>query len=676
MLILTEKPSVAKDIATALGGYTPQKGYYLKGSDCIVYASGHLLELAAPDEYDTRYKTWNIADLPIIPEKMKYRPIAEHRERLAVIKKCFEQFGSGDFILATDPEREGELIGALILDYVGFTSYRTARRFWVAEALTPEIVWKGISSARPLSEYDSYRLSGCARQQADWLIGMNITRLLSVSTGGSLFSFGRVQTAVLGAVYLRDRAIAGFKPVPYNLVEAVCPGFSLYLADEKGNSRFRTGSSSVSSAVEHIHGGDTVTVTGIETLHKREQPPQLFNITGLQKYCSKRYHYSPKQTLQIVQELYEKLKCMSYPRTPSVVLGDDNVDLYRKLFEVLSEKYPEAAEGCMTEKITADNKKLFNSAKLTEHHALIPLGVLPETAAEAQRNVYSAVLERFFTVIKPDYEYDAVSVKAVCRGFPFTGTGRTVTRQGWKIQQEEDGEDIPPFPCLVSGQAYRLENLNVLEKQTKPKPHFTNAAVLALMENPKGDDGTHLAGIGTPATRADIIATLLEREYIRQEKQNLLITEKGIFLIETVIKIPSLRDFISIATTTEWEEQLEKTPDLFLRNIKTFLRTEVPEMKIEGHWEGSSLGKCPLCKSGHIVPGKKSYFCSEWKTSGCRFTIWKNICGASVTANDVQILLSGKKTREKKMKNRTGKEFSARLILGPDGTVQFAPFEK
>ncbi len=679
MFILTEKPSVAKDIAAALGGFSAHKGYYSRNNDCIVYAVGHLLELFEPEEYDQNLKQWSLDNLPIIPDRMRYKPIPAVRDQLNIIRRCFAQYDSSDFILATDAEREGELIGALILEYAGFSHYSKARRFWVSEALTKEVVLKGLDNARPLIEYASYKNAGYARQHSDWLIGMNISRLLSIFTG-TLLSFGRVQTAVLGAVFLRDKAIAEFVPSFYNLFQVSCSAFSLFLQDEKGNTKCAPNGAHLQAAVSRIKKGGTFTITGVTTEHKTEHPPQLFNITGLQKYCAEKFKYSPKKTLSIAQALYEKEKCLSYPRTPSTVLGDDNCALYREKFELLSKVYPDLASGCDASKITPDSKRLFNSAKLTDHHALIPLSPLPEAAAAEQWNVYSAVLNRFFTVIKAPHLYDAITVTAESNGFTLTGSGKTVTHQGWKAgeQDTDETDEAVSFPPISEGETYTITDTAVLEKQTSPKKHFTHASLLALMENPKGESGLHpgakLIGLGTPATRADIIDTLLKREYICQSKQSLMITDKGRFLINTVVQIPALASFVSINTTTEWEMTLQHSPDQFVEDIKGFLRSTIPTVSITARWEGDAVGVCPVCKQGNILKGKKNWYCSAYK-KGCTFVIWNTVCGASLSASDVQALLAGKKTKSKKMKSSTGKEFSAQLVL-VNGKVEFVPFKK
>ena len=272
-------------------------------------------------------------------------------------------------MLATDAEREGEHIGALILNYVGFKHYDTAKRFWVSEALTPDVVKKGFENLKSLSNYESYKKAGLSRARSDWLLGINISRLLALSTNTNAF-FGRVQTAILGAIYLRDKNIANFKPVPYFQlavkVQYLGTNFEM-LFNKNGEDRFAT-KEQLAQRCANLKQ-KTLTVKEIQTERKTENQPQLFNITGLQKYCSNKYHLTPEETLSIAQELYEKLKCLSYPRTPSTVLGDDNVELFRTKFELLSVHYPQLAQRCANKYISPDNKRLFNSAKLQDHHA-------------------------------------------------------------------------------------------------------------------------------------------------------------------------------------------------------------------------------------------------------------------------------------------------------------------
>ena len=523
-------------------------------------------------------------------------------------------------------------------------------------------------------QYKTYRDAGIARSQADWLVGMNFSRLLSISTG-TLLSFGRVQTAVLGAIYARDMGIKNFKPTPYQqlLVTVDKNGHPFTMLFEKdGQNRFEPKNPILAKATTILSSG-SVLVQDVSRQQKSLQPPQLLNITGLQKICSQKYSLSPVETLELAQSLYEKHKCLSYPRTPSTVLGDENVDLFKNKYTLLSPLYPELSAGCLPESISQSNKRIFNSSKLKDHHALIPLAPLPETASKKSALVYTVVLERFFTSIKKTHLYEAVSIIALKDSFQLKASGKIILEEGWKKNGDNDDENQEQtLPSLQEGDKVSITKTEILDKQTQPKKHFTEASILALMENPRNEDETSgkLVGLGTPATRADILEKLLKREYITVDKKNLLISDKGIFLMQTILQLPELAQLVTIQTTTAWEEQLESTPGLFLESMKNMLTTKLPAMKVEKKWEKPSLGSCPLCKNGKVVAGEKNWYCSRYK-DGCSFTLWKNVSGAKLSDTDLQQLLEGKTTSPKKMKSKAGKEFSARLKLIQDGKVDF-----
>lgn len=683
MLILTEKPSVAQAFADALGGFQKSKenGCFFRGdADCIVAAHGHLLELFMPEDYNPDLKKWTLDTLPIIPNQMRYKPIPDPKTNsLKVIGQALKTFGHDNFILATDAEREGELIGYLILKHLGFTGWNTARRFWVSEALTHEVVRRGLAEAKPLLQYKAYRDAGLARSQADWLVGMNFSRLLSISTG-TLLSFGRVQTAVLGAMYARDMGIKNFKSTPYQQLSVTVDkdGYIFTMLLEKdGQNRFEPGDPVLAKAATILSSGK-VLVEQVSRQQKSRQPPQLLNITGLQKICSQKYSLSPAETLDLAQSLYEKYKCLSYPRTPSTVLGDENVDLFRNKYELLSPLYPELSNGCLPESISQSNKRIFNSAKLKDHHALIPLAPLPESATKKESLVYTVVLERFLASIKAPHRYESVSITATKDSFQLKATDKIVLEDGWKGSQSDEEENPEQeLPALEKGDSLAVRKAEILDKYTQPKKHFTEASILALMENPRNEDETtgRLVGLGTPATRAEILEKLLKRDYITQNKKNLLVTDKGIFLMQTILQVPELAQLVTIQTTTAWEEQLESAPELFLQSMKNMLTAKLPSMKVEKKWEKPSLGSCPLCKNGKVVAGEKNWYCSRYK-EGCSFTLWKNVSGAKLSDTDLQQLLGGKATRPKKMKSKSGKEFSARLKLSQEGNVEFIFDEK
>jgi DNA topoisomerase-3 len=687
MLILTEKPSVAAAFAAALDA--PRKGPAWENQDyCVVSALGHLLENYAPEDYDPALKKWSLQTLPVIPDAVLFKPVEKTAARLADVKACFDRRGNEPFLLATDAEREGELIGAEILQYAGFSNYENAKRFWVSEALTPEVILAGIKNARPLADYAPYREQGFARQEADWLAGMNLTRLVSLHAG-RLFTFGRVQTAVLAAVYDREKDIASFSKEKYFEVKAVLGAdapFSVKLLNPDNPefpARFPE-NSPVPGEIEKLKEAQTGTVTEIKKEKKTVHPPQLFNLTALQKEAFNAFSYTPEQTLDTAQSLYEKHKCLSYPRTPSRVMGDENVALVRAVFEKLKKHSPDMAAGADESLLSKDNRRAFNSAALQDHHALIPLDILPPDATEQEANVYNLVLKRFFTLFMPDFIYNAVKILVTIAGRLFAGSGVEPLQQGWKTGPGADGgddDDAPPE--IFSGleeKEYPLRSIAAEEKFTEPKKRYTLSSLLSLMENPRGEDGSRLAGLGTPATRGGILKKLFDRKYLSQKGKSVLIEPDGTFLVENVRKNETLARFISIPETTRWEEELRADPRAFVAGIKDFVRRAVKTASMERYQaEKTFLGKCPLCGGG-VCEGKKSYYCSNYKPrdaknggngkDGCNFAIWKETAGAPVTPDDARLLLSGKPTKAKKCKSRAGKEFSASFIL-KNGKVEF-----
>jgi DNA topoisomerase-3 len=689
MLVLTEKPSVAAAFAAALG--VPRKGQFWENQDfCIVSALGHLLENYAPEDYDPALKKWSLATLPVIPDKILFKPIEKTAGQLAVVKSCFGRRGNEPFLLATDAEREGELIGAEILDYVGFSNYDNASRFWVSEALTKDVILAGVKNAKPLSDYVSYRDQGYARQEADWLAGMNLTRLVSLQAG-KLFTFGRVQTAVLAAVCAREKDVSSFRKEKFFEVQALLGAESPFSAkllnpdNAEFPSRFPENAPLLGETEKLKETAQTGTVTEIKKEKKTVHPPQLFNLTALQKEACKLFSYTPEETLNIAQALYEKHKCLSYPRTPSRVMGDENVDLVRAVFAKLKNRNPELAAGADESLLSKDNKRVFNSAALQDHHALIPLDLLPDGASEQEANVYSLVLKRFFTLFMPDFIYNAVKILVSIGGHLFSGSGIEPLQTGWKTDpaKNDDDEDAPP-PEIFSGlekKDYPVLSLSTDEKFTGPKKRYTFASLLSLMENPRGEDGARLAGLGTPATRGAILKKLFDRNYLAQKGKSILPAPDGLFLIGNVLKNGALAGFVSIPETTRWEEELRANPRNFVSGVKDFVRYAVKNTSIAAAERPGkeALGKCPLC-SGGVYEGKKSYYCSNYKPNdgkggdgkeGCKFAIWKETAGASVSPEDARLLLSGKPTRLKKCKSKAGKEFSASFVLKNDGKLEF-----
>jgi len=682
MLILTEKPSVAAAFAAALG--VPRKGPVWENADhCIVNALGHLLEDFSPEDYDPALKKWTMATLPIVPEAVRYKPIEKTAEQLEVVRKCFRSWGNGSFLLATDAEREGEIIGAEIMDYVGFRGHAGAKRFWVSEALTPEVILAGIEAANPLSEYSSYRKQGFARQHADWLVGMNLTRLVSLKCGRTLH-VGRVQTAVLGAVHERDKSIDCFIREKYVEVTATLMGevgtFSVKLVNADNAefpSRFPPGAylpGKVDAARDTMRTG---TVREIERERKIVQPPKLYNLTSLQKDAHKIYSYPPEMTLELVQTLYEKHKCLSYPRTPSRVMGDGNVELVKNIFGKLCEAFAGEAEGCDPEAISPGNKRLFNPAELRDHHALVPLDVPRENLSAEAGNVYMLVLRSFFRVLKPPHVYNSVRIKMEVSGFLFAGSGIEVLHDGWKAFADSGGDGDEPegredFSGIEWNKSYPVESVNAEERETEPRKRHTFASLLSLMENPRDGDGRHLVGLGTPATRGTILRKLVDRGYLATKGKSVMLSDDGKFLMDNIGGNERLSEFFSVPETTKWEERLQADTSAFIDGIRDFVRLAVAGSEMGTRIRQKiPLGKCPLCGEG-VYEGGKSYYCGNYRgDEPCKFTVWKEICGAKVSDADVQTLLAGKKTGVRKCRSaKSGKEFNAAFALA-EGRVEF-----
>jgi DNA topoisomerase III len=684
MLILCEKPSVAKEFA-ALFKAGHRKGYYQAGETTVTYCVGHLYELLPPEGYDPKYKKWTLEDLPVIPSKFSYRESYSTSEQAEIVAGLLKKHKGDDVLIATDAGREGELIARIAMLMAGISDSGRFRRFWVSEALTPSVIEAGIRDAKPLSEYDLLAAQGFARQRADWLVGINLTRLMSIGSPPPPMSVGRVQTAVLAAVASRNSEVKNFVAVPYKKLEASVESkdgvaIKAYLENPRlGNaSFFESDWPYVHAAVEdcknNIFGIDSVDATSKE---KKIKPPKLLNITALQKEAFRRHGLKPEETLEIAQALYETHKCLSYPRTPSKVMGDNNVELFLEKFNLLR---LDSSLSCFSDPslIAADNKHIFNSAQLEDHHALIPLAKIPPSANEKEHKIYSIVLESFFIACMPDYVCNEKTLQFRVSKYLFSSKIRETVRKGWKevVQEqksddESEEEEVPVFDesnCSIL-------NIRMLDRLTKPNKEFAIDTLLAFMEHPRssGDESIKLAGLGTPATRAEIIRKLFASEYLREEKKSLYATDRGLFLLGALSKSEHLKKTADVAQTTEWESSLAADPKAFEREVAEYVALCVkganagPERET---FRQASLGSCPLCKRP-VYETKIGYGCSGYKeTPKCSFIIFKTIAGASVSAADASLLLMGQKTKPKKCKGKEGKPFEASFAL-EGGNVKF-----
>jgi DNA topoisomerase-3 len=679
MFILCEKPSVAKEFAGALG-CRPEKGCYRNGKDVITYCVGHLFELQSPDFYNPNYKKWDIDDLPIIPERFAYKTIDSVIEQAGCVIRLLKEYNDDSILIATDAGREGELIARLALRESGIQDIGRIRRFWVSEALTSQVIEAGIRDAKPLETYNLTARQGFARQHADWLVGINLTRFMSIGNQ-VLFSVGRVQTAVLNAVALRNNAVTKFIPKPYYELEIVIQSKTgaeiraWLINPDTDKTAFMSKEGYITRAFEYCqHSKDKgLTISGV-TVKRTVKPPKLLNITGLEKAAYKKYGYEPKETDEAAQRLYETYKVLSYPRTPSRVMGESNVELFLNHFHLLKGKYDKWSRYSDETLINAANRHIFNNAELEDHHGLIPVGVLPETASQIERNIFHIVVQSFFTVCMPDFIYNEKQLLITSGEYRFRTKIKEIVSEGWKIslmpeeQEKNDGDqEVKGFDETDC----RITKSGIMSKKTNPPKDFSLDTLLSFMENPKDDvGGRKLAGLGTPATRGEIINTLFERGYIEEDKKKLIATRKGLFLLGQLKKDTTLGKVTDVSQTTDWEQQLHDDPDSFERSIKEFLKNAIKK-DLKETFQEESPGLCPVCKKP-VYEGKKSFYCSGYnKGGGCKFVIWKEIAGVKISCHDAKILLEGKKTAVKKFTSKAGKKFSASLKIGADGNIGF-----
>lgn len=584
MLILTEKPSVAKDFAKALGcSYSSADKCYKNsaGTVFITNCVGHLFELEEPSHYGPEFKSWK--NLPVIPQSFDYKINSNLKDAANTVIRQLKKHKSDEILIATDADREGEIIARECLNEAGITDYSRIKRFWVSQALTPEVIKEGISKSKALGYYDELSSQGFARQHSDWLVGMNATRFIT-NKAGSVLPVGRVQTAVLAAIDERCSKISDFKSEKYYEIygyfEPSRDGHEaikgIFVAND-GSTKFKNPSM---NQILSTLSGSKASVTDINTEKKNVLAPQLYNLNDLQKDAYRYFGYSAEKTLKITQKLYEEYKCVSYPRTPSKVMGSKNVQLCFDLYQKFISFYPEYFELHSVYDIDESDKRIFNDAKLEAHHAIIPLEKLPSNATGEEENVYYLILERFMLAFAQGFEYEKQAVKLDVKGNQFLVEGRKILKEGWKKyrkftrkfdSEEEKYQDLQG----INWQDLYFRKSEVEEKLTKPPKHFNEASILAFMENPKNEaSDSKLTGLGTPATRHTFIPKLLKSKYIEIKNKNIVITEQGKTVLK-LLKNSPLSNLTNIGETTRWEEELSTNPEQFLNSIKAYIRTAI-----------------------------------------------------------------------------------------------------
>ncbi|MBF0450303.1 MAG: DNA topoisomerase 3 [Candidatus Magnetomorum sp.] len=670
-LILTEKPSVARDFARALKVSGNHDGYIENNMYIITWAVGHLVELKKPEDYDARWKTWSMESLPIMPVAFEYTPIASTQKQFYIVQHLLKK-NINKIIIATDAGREGEVIARTILQLCNRLTDNALYRFWTSQALTESVIREALDQCKPATDYDRLWKAGQSRQIADWLVGMNGSRAATLKMN-DLFSVGRVQTAVLALLVDRRRERENFKPEDYWVLKAL-------FSNSKGTwwgtwfhkRQTRISTEAIAQEKEKKIAGQDGQVQSVKKQKKSEPPPFLYALTDLQRDANNKFGFSAQQTLQLAQDLYEKFKCLSYPRTDSHVLGSKNVDLVKTTIDTLSNTYAEMFEGVQPKRVSNTYKRVFNDAKLTDHHALMPLTPLPSRASQDHQKIYMLVLKRFAQAFHADCRFEQTEIITIVCDETFRTKGKVILVPGWRIlettdtspqkrkasEDSEDEEDQAQLPPLEKDDPAHVEETNCLKKQTKPPPEYTEATLLRDMTNPgryvtedelkkiyRGD-----LGLGTQSTRAQTIETLLSRKYIARKKRQVIATDKGCLLIETLRQFNMTQKLTSPEETARWEMQLEdiaqgKGSDLeFLEGIKQFVIQSIDEFKTHTiKIDQSKLGECPKC-GGNIIKGRVDYGCANWRQSdgACTVVLRSTVNGRSITPHMIRTLLTEK----------------------------------
>ena len=681
--IIAEKPSVARDIARIVGANSRQDGY-LEGNGYIVtWAMGHLITLAMPEAYG--FSAYKAEDLPIRPNPFQLivRQVRRDKEfvsdpaalkQLKVIRSCFDK--ADRIVVATDAGREGELIFRYIYQHLGCR--KPFDRLWIS-SLTDKAIREGLSNLKPGSHYDNLYYSAKARSEADWLMGINASRALSIARKGG-YSLGRVQTPTLAMVCRRYIENRDFSSVPYWKLSALLEkeGISLKAVGCKDYEN----EASAQAALATLRSQSQLTLESVARKVGHTSPPLLYDLTALQKEANRRHGFSADKTLSIAQSLYEK-KITTYPRTGSRYISEDVFEevpaLLRKIGMPLSNPL---------------NRHSVDNAKVTDHHAIIPTGETPSGLSTDETTIYQMVVNRFIEAFLPDSEEERMQVHFMDGTNTFTWKACRQISLGWKTVQKElvadvekkvndDEQVLSSLPNLIEGENLPLVHAEITEHKTKPKPLYTEATLLSAMENAGKDvedaeskKAMAECGIGTPATRANIIETLILRDYIRRDKKAIIPTEKGLAVYEIVKD----KRIANAEMTGSWELTLaaieagQMPPEKFAQGINSYVGTICKELlSLAPKQKSYPTYRCPKCSNESVGIYAKVAKCRH---ESCDFHVFREVCGTLLTEDNIRDLLTtGRTPILKGLTSKAGKKFNARLVLNEDYTTSFE-FEK
>ena len=623
-LVLTEKPSVAKDIARVLGCKRSGNGCIVGDKYIVTWALGHLVTLADPEAYDDKYKSWRMEDLPMLPGRMKLVVIGQTSKQFKAVSSLLSSAEVSDIVIATDAGREGELVARWIIQKANCR--KPMRRLWISSQ-TDKAIKEGFASLKPSSQYDNLYRSAQCRAEADWLVGLNVTRALTCKHNAQL-SAGRVQTPTLAMIVRREEDILRFRPKDYFTVKADFGEYTALYKDGKGQARFAdaAGAKEVADSVRGKRG----VLSEVKKVYRFKAPPAAYDLTELQRDANKKYGYSAKQTLSLMQSLYETHKLLTYPRTDSrYITRDVAATLPERLRAIAIGPYKDSASAVLRSK-PIQTKYIVNDAKVTDHHAIIPTEQYVDLnkLSREERHIYDLVVRRFIAVLSAPFEYDEVQVKITVGRYNFYTKGQSVKSAGWKALYDsslaDDDDDAEPdlaaqrLPALSQGAAASVKEVRVCAGKTSPPARYTEATLLTAMENPASqvEDGRlrdalkTAGGLGTPATRADIIEKLFNSFYIERRGREIFPTSKGRQLIGIVP--PDLK---SAELTAKWEQQLSliaegKANDRkFIEEMRGYASSLVQAVKsstAEYKHDNMTREPCPQCGKYLLeVNGKK-----------------------------------------------------------------------
>jgi DNA topoisomerase III len=703
-LVIAEKPSVARDLTNALPGPFQNKESYYESDDYVItFAVGHLLELINPEDYDERFKKWRMADLPIVPEEFRVQPRDKKAEKqLKAIDKLLKRDDVDRIVNACDAGREGELIFSYIYESSGVD--KPVERLWIS-SMTKAAIREGFERLRPGSELRPLEAAARSRAEADWLVGMNATRAATIrgrAWVGGVVSLGRVQTPTLALIVKREREIQAFVPEPYWLVHARFDPRYEGLWFEGDEVRLKDGKRA-DEIVAKVSGKEGV-VESVERKEQSERAPLLYDLTSLQRDANRRFGFSARRTLQAAQSLYEGKKAITYPRTNSRFLSGDLVPQLKPTAATLEpiSEYAGAARFVLgLEQLPLG--RVVNDAKVDDHHAIIPTDVAHDvhTFTPDERRIFDLIARRFLAVFFPPARYARTTIVTLVEDERFRTRGKVTLDAGWRgvygveataTRQDEDDAEGGELPPLEQGQKVKCAEAESEAKETKPPPRYTEATLLSAMETAgKLIDDEELReamkerGLGTPATRAETIETLIRREYIERAGKDLQATPKGL----QVISMLEEHKITSPELTGDWEKKLSDIEhgggkrDAFMREIEDFTGEIVGQIaeldKEKLRPERVELGLCPRCgaETGEIIrENSRAYGCTSWKSReepGCGFVIWKRVAGRTITPELARQLLEDRKTKEvvSGFRSRAGKPFRARLVLNDEDKVEF-----